>query len=77
VDISKHNVTPTLPKAMDYLTSREIQAQYRLSIAYLSQMRTRGEGPRYARLGSRKVIYLRADVERWIIAHSIDPRCVG
>lgn len=65
------HTTPALPSPQDYLTSREVRDQYRLSIPFLSQMRCRGEGPRFTRLGIRKVLYLRADVQTWLEAHAI------
>ncbi|MDP2815966.1 MAG: hypothetical protein Q8O19_04740 [Rectinemataceae bacterium] len=63
---------PALPTPQDYLTSRELGLQYRLSTAYLSMMRCRGEGPRFMRLGAKKVLYLRADVESWIQSHAVE-----
>jgi len=63
---------PALPTPQDYLTSRDLVVQYRLSTPYLSLMRCRGEGPRWIRLGKRKVLYLRADVEAWIQAHAVE-----
>ena len=65
------NTQPALPSPQDYLTSRELLQQYRLSAGFLSAMRCRGEGPRFVRLGLRKVLYLRADVEAWIQAHAV------
>lgn len=70
-------LVPALPKPQDYLTSREIQGHYRMSIGYLSQLRSRGEGPRFYKLGARKILYLRADVEAWINAHTSEPHKVG
>lgn len=66
------NTPPALPTPQDYLTSRELLQQYRLSSAFLSAMRCRGEGPRWIKLGRRKVLYLRADVEAWIQAHAVE-----
>ena len=68
---------PALPTPQDYLTSREVRDQYRLSIAFLSQLRCRGEGPRFTRLGVRKVLYLRSDVQAWLESHAIEtkPAC--
>jgi len=65
-------ITPLLPTPQDYLTSREIKEQYRLSRPFLSLMRCTGKGPRFMRLGARKVLYLRADVEAWIQAHAVE-----
>ncbi|MQA65035.1 MAG: helix-turn-helix domain-containing protein [Alphaproteobacteria bacterium] len=36
-----------------------------LSESYLNQMRVRGDGPKYHKIG-RKVIYRLADVEEWL-----------
>jgi predicted DNA-binding transcriptional regulator AlpA len=63
-----------LPAPQDYLTSREVRDQFRLSIPFLSQLRCRGEGPRFTRLGIRKVLYLRSDVKAWLEAHAIETR---
>lgn len=35
----------------------------------LAKMRLRGDGPPYAKLGKRIVVYDLADLERWILAH--------
>lgn len=64
--------TLALPSPQDYLTSRELGLQYRLSPAFLSVMRCQGKGPRWIRLGAKKVLYLRADVEAWIQAHAVE-----
>lgn len=61
-----------LPNPQDYLTSRETSQRYRLSTAFLSSMRMKGTGPRFIRLGAKKVLYLRADIEAWIQAHSVE-----
>lgn len=66
------NTPPALPMPEDYLTSREVRDRYRLSTGYLSSLRCKGEGPRFTRLGIRKVLYLRADVEAWLQAHSVE-----
>jgi predicted DNA-binding transcriptional regulator AlpA len=65
------NTPPALPNPQDYLTSREVTQQYRLSVGLLSTMRCQGIGPRFIRLGVRKVLYLRSDIEAWLQAHAV------
>ena len=67
-----------LPTPEDFLTSREVTAQFRFSSALLSSWRCKEEGPRFFRLGAKKVLYRRADVEAWLQAHAVDtnkPAC--
>ena len=65
------------PSPEDRLTSREVTEQYRLSSAFLSNLRCQLEGPRFTRLGIRKILYRRADVEAWLQAHTVEtkPAC--
>ncbi|BDU77986.1 helix-turn-helix transcriptional regulator [Mesoterricola sediminis] len=71
--------TPSTSQASpdDFLTSRDVTKQFRLSAAFLSALRCKGEGPRFTRLGRRKVLYRRADVEAWLKAHEVEtnPAC--
>lgn len=66
--------TLALPTPEDLLTSREVTACFRLSSALLSAWRCKGEGPRFFRLGTKKVLYKRADVEAWLQAHAVDTK---
>jgi len=60
----------TLPQAQDLLTRREVCQQYRMSLPWLSALGARGEGPTMLRLGKKKILYRRTDVEAWLEAHS-------
>lgn len=52
-----------------YITEEELSRMTTLSRTGLQAMRSRGEGPPYARLGHR-IVYRLADVERWIEART-------
>lgn len=66
--------SPPLPNPQDLLTRREVCQQYRMSLPWLSLIGTRGEGPAMFRLGRKKILYRRADVEAWLEAHSTAPK---
>jgi predicted DNA-binding transcriptional regulator AlpA len=48
------------------LTSREVGAWVGLTPAALSQLRFKGRGPKFRRLGPRTVRYVQSDVQAWI-----------
>ena len=77
VDLATPAPAPALPTPQDYLTSRQVSEQYHLSIPLLSQWRCKGEGPRFIRLGRRKVLYLRSDVVAHLDANAVEtkPAC--
>jgi hypothetical protein len=39
----------------------------------LDQMRFQGRGPKYLRLGARKLMYRVSDIEAYEVAHFVDP----
>jgi predicted DNA-binding transcriptional regulator AlpA len=47
------------------MTEREVAAETRVAAGTLRYWRATGRGPRWFRLGDRKVGYLRDDVETW------------
>ena len=47
----------TVPQAADYL---------RVSKNHLDKLRVSGRGPPFARLGRRKVLYRRSDLDKWV-----------
>lgn len=44
-----------------------------MSVAYMRQARMHGRGPAYVKLG-RSVRYFRADLDRFIADHRVEPR---
>lgn len=50
----------------ELLTTTEAARVLRLSPQTLATWRCRGDGPKFVRLGKRRVLYLRADLERWV-----------
>lgn len=49
-----------------YLTTLEAAAFLRVSKSYLDKARVYGNGPRFVRLGERKVVYHAADLDAWV-----------
>ena len=47
----------TVPQAADHL---------RVSKNHLDKLRVSGRGPPFARLGRRKVLYRRSDLDKWV-----------
>lgn len=48
----------------ELLSTKEFAAERRLSRSYLNQLRCRGEGPAYLKIGG-KVMYRRSDIDAW------------
>lgn len=60
-----HHTEQPVDARAQYLTEREVAAEYRLTPWFLQKRRVIGGGPPFFKLGSR-VLYARADVEAWI-----------
>ncbi len=50
----------------DLLNTDEAAAYLRCSQSYLNKLRCSGGGPDFVRLGLRKIVYRRADLDFWI-----------
>jgi excisionase family DNA binding protein len=60
----------------ELLTTYEAADYLKLPAAQLKQLRYRGVGPAYSRLG-RHVRYVRTDLQRWISAGRVEPQSVA
>ena len=58
----------------DYLTSTEFCERYHVALRTAERWRTTGHGPRWVRVGPRKVIYRSADCEAWAALRTFDHR---
>lgn len=58
----------------ELLTAGEVSAYLRVTEAALAQMRYRGTGPDFVRLGPRSIRYRREDLNRWIESRSVCPQ---
>ena len=56
----------------ELLTPAEVARITTLAESTLGDWRKRGEGPRYVRLGCRRVAYRREDVEAWLAQQTRD-----
>lgn len=56
----------------DYLTVPEAAAFLRCSKSYLDKLRSTGGGREFVRLGVRKILYRRADLQNWARARRFD-----
>lgn len=52
----------------DFLTPNETAEHMRLTVRKLQQLEADGTGPRRIKIGTRKVLYARADVDAWLLA---------
>lgn len=50
----------------DYLAEAQLDQQYGIKPRTAQRWRQSGEGPPYIRLGRRRVLYRRQDVENWL-----------
>lgn len=66
------------PNGFDTGTSKEVAAVLQTTEMGLAQLRYKGEGPKFIRVGKRKVIYRWADVQSFLDASTMtrtdDPR---
>jgi hypothetical protein len=58
----------------EYLCEEGLNEEYLISPRTAQRWRASGEGPRWVRLGRRRVIYRRADVESWLADRTYSSR---
>lgn len=54
------------------LTEKELSTWLGVSLPTLQRMRSKGSGPKFIRLGLRRVAYRPSEVEGWLAAHTIE-----
>jgi predicted DNA-binding transcriptional regulator AlpA len=59
------------PPAVRLIGERELAARLGISIRCAQEWRLRGTGPKFVRLGERRIAYNLADVEEWVAAHTV------
>ncbi|MCV7191868.1 helix-turn-helix transcriptional regulator [Mycolicibacterium brumae] len=59
------------PNGLDTATSKEVAEYLRTSEMGLAQLRYKGNGPKFVRVGKRKVIYRWADVLAYLDANTM------
>jgi len=64
--------TATDTRKPEWLTRAEVALCYRIAQGTLEGWASRGEGPRYARVG-KKALYRVADVERFFAERMVEP----
>jgi len=57
-----------------YLTEEEFAERYHLGRRTLQRWRQTGEGPRWCRLGRRRILYRLHDIEAWAAARTFAHR---
>jgi predicted DNA-binding transcriptional regulator AlpA len=57
---------------LEILTTRQAADYLKLAVSTIEKLRCHGGGPKFIKLGSRRVAYLKPDLEDWIAAR---PRC--
>src|SRR5262245_57118902 len=55
-----------------FFTPKEAAAYLRVSKSYLDKLRVYGGGPRFLRLGKRKVLYRKSDLNAWLASQSFN-----
>ncbi|KKN73670.1 hypothetical protein LCGC14_0398710 [marine sediment metagenome] len=55
-----------MSNAIEVVRPREAAAVLNLSTSTLAKMRVRGDGPPFAKLGGKIVVYRLADLDAWI-----------
>lgn len=48
-----------------FLTPKEAAAYLRVSVSYINKLRVYGGGPKFLRLGKRKILYRKSDLDLW------------
>lgn len=54
----------------EFMTTAQVAKHINISQAKLAQMRARGEGPKFSKIG-RAIRYRRADVDAWVAEHRV------
>jgi predicted DNA-binding transcriptional regulator AlpA len=57
-----------------YLTEGEFADRYHLGRRTVQRWRQTGEGPRWVRLGQRRILYRLTDIEEWAAARTFKHR---
>lgn len=57
----------------EYATPSELAEEIHVSEATLRQWRWQNQGPPYVKVGTKRVVYRRADVARWLDAQTVTP----
>lgn len=52
-------------------TPKEVEHLYGLDYQTLANWRSQGKGPRYVKAGARRVLYRRADLDKWMDANLV------
>lgn len=60
------NLDPEFLKKLDILDAAEAASYLRLSYSTLAKMRMTKDGPQFILQSARKVLYRRADLDRWL-----------
>jgi excisionase family DNA binding protein len=68
--VASHPVADEQADAL--LTPKEAAEHLRVSKSYLDKLRVYGGGPKFLRLGKRKILYRKSDLDRWATE-----RCFG
>lgn len=59
------------PNGLDTATSKEVAEYLQTTPMGLAQLRYKGTGPRFVRVGSKKVIYRWSDVQEYLDANTM------
>lgn len=66
-----HEMSGVAPAGVDTALPKEVAAALGTTEAGLAQMRYRGTGPRYVKVGGRRVMYRWSDVREYLDANTM------
>jgi hypothetical protein len=58
--------TPDEHRGDEYLDEDSLSEEFKIPPRTAQRWRSTGEGPKWIRLGRRRILYRRADVEAWL-----------
>jgi hypothetical protein len=61
-------------RTQDYITEQGLHERYLLPARTAQRWRQDGTGPKFIRLGRRRIVYRISDVEAWLTAHTFRHR---
>jgi len=61
-------------EAGEFLTDRQLATMLRVTTRTTMRWRRDGAGPKYVRVGLRRVLYRRSDVMIWAAGHTFETR---
>lgn len=61
----------------EYVDDRVLIARFSLSRSFWQELRARGKGPPYYKVGGKRILYKLHEVQQWMEAQRTEPKAAG